>query len=49
MMRERVLAKRLRDAGIYLATGEKFASEHVGWFRLVFTHEQEELKEGLRR
>lgn len=48
-MRERVLAKRLRDAGINLATGERFASEHVGWFRLVFTHEQEELKEGLRR
>lgn len=48
-MRERVLAKQLRDAGVNLATGESFASEYIGWFRLVFTHEQEELKEGLRR
>lgn len=48
-MRERVLAKRLRDAGINLATGETFASEHAGWFRIVFTHQLEELKEGLRR
>ena len=49
VMRERVLAKRFRDAGINLATGEKFASEYAGWFRIVFTHQQEELKEGLRR
>lgn len=49
VMRERVLAKRLRDAGVNLATGERFASEHAGWFRVVFTHQQEELKEGLRR
>lgn len=48
-MRERVLARQLRDAGINLATGEDFASEHAGWFRVVFTHEQGELGEGLRR
>lgn len=49
MMPERVLAQRLLDAGIYLATGEKFASEDVGWFRVVFTHEKAILEEGLRR
>lgn len=49
MMQERVLAQRLLDAGIYLATGEKFASEDAGWFRVVFTHEKAKLKEGLRR
>lgn len=49
MMQERVLAQRLIDAGIYLATGEKFASEDPGWFRVVFTHEKAKLEEGLRR
>ena len=49
MTRERVLAQRLLDAGIYLASGKKFASESAGWFRVVFTHEKAKLEEGLRR
>ncbi|MCJ1469670.1 hypothetical protein MMC07_008306 [Pseudocyphellaria aurata] len=49
MKQERVLAQRLMDAGIYLATGEKFASEDAGWFRVIFTHEKAKLHEGLRR
>ena len=49
MMQERILAQRLLDAGIYLATGEKFASEEAGWFRVVFTHDKATLEEGLRR
>lgn len=49
MTHERVLAQRLLDAGIYLSSGEKFASEDAGWFRVVFTHEKAKLAEGLRR
>lgn len=48
-MQERILAQRFMDAGIYLATGEKFASEDAGWFRVIFTHEKAKLAEGLRR
>ncbi|MCJ1268961.1 hypothetical protein MMC22_008849 [Lobaria immixta] len=49
MTHERVLAQRLLDAGIYLSSGEKFASEDADWFRVVFTHEKAKLAEGLRR
>lgn len=47
--RERLLTKRLLDAGICLSTGENFSSEQAGWFRIVFTYEKGQLREGLRR
>ncbi|KAI9802535.1 MAG: hypothetical protein M1833_001607 [Piccolia ochrophora] len=47
--RERALAEKLLRNGVYLSTGEEFHSEEAGWFRLVFTHPEAKLREGLRR
>ncbi|KAI9673631.1 MAG: hypothetical protein M1817_002268 [Caeruleum heppii] len=46
---ERELAKRILDAGVYLATGEEFHSEQPGWFRIIFTQHRDQMAEGLRR
>lgn len=46
--REFRLAQRVLDAGAFLHPGEEHSKE-VGWFRLVFTQEEETLKEGLKR
>ncbi|KAI9841470.1 MAG: hypothetical protein M1837_000688 [Sclerophora amabilis] len=46
---ERLLTKRIMDAGVYLATGEEFHSEHAGWYRIIFAQERDKLVEGLER
>ncbi|KAJ5567671.1 Pyridoxal phosphate-dependent transferase major region subdomain 2 [Penicillium sp. DV-2018c] len=46
--REFTLAQKFVDAGVFLHPGEEHSKE-VGWFRLVFSQEEETLKEGLRR
>ncbi|KAL2216143.1 1-aminocyclopropane-1-carboxylate synthase [Thermoascus aurantiacus ATCC 26904] len=46
--REFALAQKLLDAGAFLHPGEEHAKE-PGWFRLVFSQEEEVLVEGLRR
>ncbi|KAJ5138392.1 Pyridoxal phosphate-dependent transferase major region subdomain 2 [Penicillium bovifimosum] len=46
--REFALAQKFVDAGVFLHPGEEHSKE-VGWFRLVFSQEDETLKEGLRR
>ena len=46
--REFALAQRFVNAGVFLHPGEEH-SKDVGWFRLVFSQEEETLKEGLRR
>ncbi|KAJ5296030.1 hypothetical protein N7508_010851, partial [Penicillium antarcticum] len=46
--REFSLAQRLVDAGVFLHPGEEH-SKDVGWFRLVFSQEEDILKEGFRR
>ncbi|KAJ6149097.1 Pyridoxal phosphate-dependent transferase major region subdomain 2 [Penicillium samsonianum] len=46
--REFALAQRLVDAGVFLHPGEEH-SRDIGWFRLVFSQEEETLKEGLNR
>lgn len=46
--REFALAQRFVDAGVFLHPREEH-SKDVGWFRLVFSQEEEILKEGLRR
>lgn len=46
--REFRLAQRILDAGVFLHPGEEHSGQ-VGWFRLVFTQEEETLKEGLKR
>ncbi|KAK4865261.1 hypothetical protein LT330_001884 [Penicillium expansum] len=44
--REFALAQRLVDAGVFLHPGEEH-SRDIGWFRLVFSQEEDTLKEGL--
>ncbi|KAJ6099738.1 hypothetical protein N7467_001273 [Penicillium canescens] len=46
--REFVLAQKLVDAGVFLHPGEEHSND-VGWFRLVFSQEEDILKEGFRR
>ncbi|KAE8409507.1 pyridoxal phosphate-dependent transferase [Aspergillus pseudonomiae] len=46
--REFALAQRFLDAGVFLHPGEEHGVE-AGWFRLVFAHEEEVLRVGLRR
>lgn len=43
------LVQRLRDGGVYLTPGNDLTSEEPGWFRLIFSQEEEVLREGLRR
>ena len=46
--REFALAQKLVDAGVFLHPGEEHGKD-AGWFRVVFSKEEETLKEGLRR
>ncbi|CDM37894.1 unnamed protein product [Penicillium chrysogenum] [Penicillium roqueforti FM164] len=46
--REFSLAERLVDAGVFLHPGEEH-SRDIGWFRLVFSQEEEILQEGFNR
>ncbi|KAL4868567.1 hypothetical protein BDV12DRAFT_95985 [Aspergillus spectabilis] len=46
--REFVLAQQLLDNGLFLHPGEEHCKE-AGWFRLVYTHDEDVLREGLRR
>ncbi|KAJ6017362.1 hypothetical protein N7451_000741 [Penicillium sp. IBT 35674x] len=44
---EFALAKKFVDAGVFLHPGEEHGKD-PGWFRLVFSHDESTLKEGLR-
>ena len=46
--REFSLAKKFLDAGVFIHPGEEHGKA-PGWFRLVYSHEEEVLQEGLRR
>ena len=46
--REFALAKKFLDAGVFIHPGEEHGNL-PGWFRLVYSHEEEVLQEGLRR
>ena len=46
--REFALAKKFLDAGVFIHPGEEHG-KLPGWFRLVYSHEEEVLQEGLRR
>ncbi|KAJ5570570.1 uncharacterized protein N7459_010000 [Penicillium hispanicum] len=45
---EFALAQKFVEAGVFLHPGEEHGKE-AGWFRLVFSHDEKTLKEGLRR
>ncbi|KAJ6090206.1 hypothetical protein N7486_009021 [Penicillium sp. IBT 16267x] len=42
------LAQKFVDAGVFLHSGEEHGKD-PGWFRLVFSHDESTLREGLRR
>ncbi len=46
---ERVLASKIVESGVWLATGEAFKSEIPGYFRLTFTCEEEDMTLGIVR
>ncbi|KAG2418071.1 hypothetical protein HFD88_001171 [Aspergillus terreus] len=46
--KEFALAQRFLDAGVFLHPGEEH-SKTPGWFRMVFSQDEEVLEEGLRR
>lgn len=45
---EHIMQSLLRRK-VFLASGKVFGSEKPGWFRIVFSHPEEGLREGLRR
>lgn len=46
---EALLAKRLADAGVFMSSGERYQSEKPGRFRMIFTYDEDTLREGIRR
>ncbi|KAL3479483.1 pyridoxal phosphate-dependent transferase [Aspergillus californicus] len=46
--REFALAQKLYDNGLFLHPGEEHCKD-LGWFRMVFSHDEDVLREGLRR
>jgi aspartate/methionine/tyrosine aminotransferase len=44
-----IVAKALLEQKVVLAAGKKFGAEREGWFRIVFSHDEIWLREGLRR
>ncbi|KAL4875797.1 pyridoxal phosphate-dependent transferase [Aspergillus karnatakaensis] len=46
--REYAIAKKLLDNGLFLHPGEEHCKD-AGWFRLVYSHSEDVLREGLRR
>ena len=43
------IVARLYAQKVYLASGDAFGSERPGWFRIIFAHPEEIIKEGLSR
>ena len=46
---EAALVQKMMGAKLFLTSGEMMKSEEPGWFRLVFSQDQQTLREGLRR
>jgi len=46
---ERAAFKRLCENGVYVMPGSMFRTEEKGWFRLVYAHNEKDLKVGLDR
>ncbi|CAD6444866.1 de756cf3-fdae-4bdc-96a2-f8c1af7e431d [Sclerotinia trifoliorum] len=46
---ERILSWKMLKFGIWLATGEAFASEEPGWYRITFAMSEENLRFGMNR
>lgn len=46
---DEVVMQALLSKRVFLASGKAFGSEVLGWFRIIFSHEEAYLREGLRR
>ncbi|CZR61387.1 related to 1-aminocyclopropane-2-carboxylate synthase 2 [Phialocephala subalpina] len=46
---ERIIADKMLECGVWLATGEVFVSEEPGWFRITFAVPESELRFGIDR
>ncbi|OTB00780.1 hypothetical protein M426DRAFT_15136 [Hypoxylon sp. CI-4A] len=46
---ERLLSKRLEQAGVVMSTGEQYRASTPGKFRFVFCLEEDEVREGVKR
>jgi bifunctional pyridoxal-dependent enzyme with beta-cystathionase and maltose regulon repressor activities len=46
---ERVVNGRFTECGVFLSSGESMKAEEAGWFRVVFSYDEETLREGLGR
>jgi len=46
---EQALAKKLIDNKVFLTPGQELSSEEPGWFRLIFSQQEQVLREGLNR
>ncbi|KAI9729251.1 MAG: hypothetical protein M1834_007043 [Cirrosporium novae-zelandiae] len=46
---EETLVKRMVANKVYLCDGHCQSAEEAGWFRVIFSHEERALKEGLKR
>ena len=44
-----LITAKLRKKKVFVASGQAFGAEKPGWFRIVFSHPQEDLEEGMRR
>jgi xeroderma pigmentosum group C-complementing protein len=43
------LSRRLQQIGVEMSTGYAYHNEVPGWFRVIFSLDEESLKEGLSR
>lgn len=46
---EREINDKFTRCGVFLSSGESMKAEEAGWFRVVFSYDEETLREGLRR
>ncbi|KAI0491165.1 PLP-dependent transferase [Xylaria cf. heliscus] len=46
---QRLLSQRLYVAGVFMSTGESYRAPDPGMFRLIFSLDEETLREGIRR
>ncbi len=47
--RETALTKRLIENKVFITDGQNMSAEEPGWYRIIFSQEEQVIKEGLRR
>ncbi|KAK5119765.1 hypothetical protein LTR85_007341 [Meristemomyces frigidus] len=46
---EGLLVERMMERKVYVTDGKSFGAEEPGWFRVIFSQEEDVMREGLRR